>query len=127
MGRYYHGDIEGKFWFGVQSSDDGTFFGAQEYQNTIDYLVDDAEQVKDGIEKCNLDLGNHTNKLSAFFKDANSYNDKMIIDYYKEHFKEDITEEKIRYLLTWYARLQLGKEILECVEENGQCAFTAEL
>ena len=22
MGRYYYGDIEGKFWFGVQSSND---------------------------------------------------------------------------------------------------------
>ena len=22
MGRYYHGDIEGKFWFAVQSSQD---------------------------------------------------------------------------------------------------------
>jgi hypothetical protein len=30
MGRYYQGDIEGKFWFGCQSSDDGEFFGAKE-------------------------------------------------------------------------------------------------
>ena len=29
MGRYYNGDIEGKFWFGVQSSDDGDFFGSK--------------------------------------------------------------------------------------------------
>ena len=27
MGRYYTGDIEGKFWFAVQSSDDADFFG----------------------------------------------------------------------------------------------------
>jgi len=27
MGRYYNGDIEGKFWFAVQSSDDADFFG----------------------------------------------------------------------------------------------------
>jgi hypothetical protein len=27
MGRYYSGDIEGKFWFGTQSSDDATHFG----------------------------------------------------------------------------------------------------
>jgi hypothetical protein len=25
MGRYYHGDIEGKFWFAVQSSNDADF------------------------------------------------------------------------------------------------------
>ena len=30
MGRYYDGDIEGKFWFAVQSSDDGEFFGAKD-------------------------------------------------------------------------------------------------
>ena len=29
MGRYYDGDIEGKFWFGIQSSADGEFFGAR--------------------------------------------------------------------------------------------------
>ena len=29
MGRYYEGDIEGKFWFGVQSSDDADFFGCE--------------------------------------------------------------------------------------------------
>ena len=29
MGRYYSGDIDGKFWFGVQSSTDADFFGVQ--------------------------------------------------------------------------------------------------
>ena len=41
MGRYYEGDIEGKFWFAVQSSDDGEYFGAEEQSgNYIDYYVD---------------------------------------------------------------------------------------
>ena len=30
MGRYYHGDIEGKFWFAVQSSNDADFLDARE-------------------------------------------------------------------------------------------------
>ena len=29
MGRYYNGDIEGKFWFAVQSSDDADYFGVE--------------------------------------------------------------------------------------------------
>ena len=29
MGRYYSGNIEGKFWFGTQSSDDATHFGVE--------------------------------------------------------------------------------------------------
>ena len=32
MGRYYQGDIEGKFWFGVQSSDDANNFGGSEIE-----------------------------------------------------------------------------------------------
>jgi len=30
MGRYYRGDIEGKFWFGVQDSRDAEHFGGKE-------------------------------------------------------------------------------------------------
>ena len=29
MGRYYSGDIEGKFWFAVQDSDDADHFGIE--------------------------------------------------------------------------------------------------
>jgi hypothetical protein len=29
MGRYYYGDIQGKFWFGVQNSDDASYFGVE--------------------------------------------------------------------------------------------------
>lgn len=29
MGCYYFGDIEGKFWFAVQNSDDANFFGVE--------------------------------------------------------------------------------------------------
>ena len=32
MGRYYSGDIEGKFWFAVQSSTSPERFGAVENQ-----------------------------------------------------------------------------------------------
>ena len=34
MGRYYYGDISGKFWVAVQSSDDASYFGAEpEFQH----------------------------------------------------------------------------------------------
>ena len=39
MGRYYTGDIEGKFMFGVQDSDAGERFGAVG-SNVISYSVD---------------------------------------------------------------------------------------
>ena len=34
MGRYYQGDIEGKFWFGIQSSTDANFFGEYKGKKT---------------------------------------------------------------------------------------------
>ena len=37
MGRYYNGDVEGKWWFGVQSSDTPEKFGG--YETHIDYTI----------------------------------------------------------------------------------------
>ena len=46
MGRYYDGDIEGKFWFAVQSSNAPERFGAQEFEPShINYYFDE-EQLK---------------------------------------------------------------------------------
>ena len=52
MGRYYDGDIEGKFWFGIQSSADGEFFGATPDYSFIDYVADDKKKVQVGLKKC---------------------------------------------------------------------------
>ena len=42
MGRYYSGDINGKFWFGIQNSDDAEQFGARiEEASFIQYYADD--------------------------------------------------------------------------------------
>jgi len=38
MGRYYNGDITGKFWFGVQSSSPMEQFGAVELACRLEYL-----------------------------------------------------------------------------------------
>jgi hypothetical protein len=65
MGRYYHGDIEGKFWFAVQSSDDGEFFGA--IPSAVDYTVNNIEGVEEGIKKCQIALGENLVRLDDFF------------------------------------------------------------
>ena len=52
MGRYYSGMISGKFWFGVQSSDDASFFGGQESEPSyLEYYFDkgDLEDIKEGV------------------------------------------------------------------------------
>jgi hypothetical protein len=126
MGRYYNGDIEGKFWFGVQSSDDGDFFGSKgEEPNTfLNYHFTKDEHLKDikkGIKECEKELGTWKEKLDKFFTDNNGYNDKMIED------QLGLKKEKSKELLEWYARLELGNQILECVMKQGDCSFEAEL
>ena len=42
MGRYYHGTIEGKFMFGIQSSTDADFFGVEGIvPETVNYYFDE--------------------------------------------------------------------------------------
>jgi len=123
MGRYYNGDIEGKFWVGVQSSDDASYFGGTEYEpNTISYSFDedDMEDIKEGLKKCIDTLGDKMGDIEKFFKDKNSYNDKMVADTLK------ITEEKASEYLEVYARYLLGLKIEKCVRESGHCDFEAE-
>jgi hypothetical protein len=123
MGRYYSGDIEGKFWFAVQSSDDAGFFGGEHYEpNYVNYefYKDDLPSIKAGIKQCNKALGVYKKQLDEFFSKRNSYNDKEIEDELK------LTVDEVREKLQWYARLMLGERILKCVEKTGQCCFEAE-
>ena len=122
MGRYYDGDIQGKFWFGVQDSDDASFFGGTEYQ-TIEYGFEantDMEDVKNGVQKCLEVLGENKKKLDDYFATHNGYNDTMLAE------ALGMTENELRPLLGWYARLELGEKIKKCLEEKGECYFTAE-
>ena len=125
MGRYYQGDIEGKFWFGVQSSDDASFFGSEPHEpNYINYHFDRDEHldlVKKGVKECIKMLGKNKKILDKFFKDNNGYNDDMIMN------QTNIPMRKIPHLLSWYARLDLGNKILNHLKENKDCFFEAEL
>jgi len=123
MGRYYSGDIQGKFWFAVQSSDDASFFGGKVQEpNHIDYYfeTDHIPEIKVGLERCKNALRGYKTKLDKFFKSNEWYNDKMLIE-------AGFPAGKIKELLEWYARLGLGEKILKCVKEKGWCEFDAEL
>lgn len=118
MGRYYNGDIDGKFWFGTQSSDDADFFGVTGYQpNRLEYEFeeDNLPEVLEGINECKEKLGSYKVKLDKFFKKNNGYNDEML--------KEAGIEPA---LLAWYARLELGIKIRDSIKTNGHCYFEAE-
>ena len=119
MGRYYSGDIEGKFWFAVQSSNAADRFGQQGYEpNYINYSFqeEDLEAVEEEIANIEATLGDKKQKLDDFFASVNGYNDKDIEAL-------GITKEE----LSDYADLGLGIKIRDCIKENGSCEFEAEL
>lgn len=124
MGRRYTGDIEGKFWFGVQDSSDALHFGAEEVEpSTVTYYVDkqNEDKIVAGIKKCLEALGEYKNKLDRYFQEHNGYNDRELASYL------GVTELKLAELLEQYARYELGVQIRNKVEEQGYCEFQAEL
>ena len=123
MGRYYNGDIEGKFWVAIQSSDDADFFGQAGEPNEINYHFEKENiiEVKEKLLECLKVLGSSKPKMDKFFKINDFYNNEML---YKEY---EWTEEETRKNLEWYARYELGKKIYKHLKNNDDCYFSAEL
>lgn len=124
MGRYYTGDIEGKFWFAVQPSDDASFFGGEEIEpQYLEYYFDGShkEAIEGGIAQCVAKLEGYKGKLDAYFNGASGYNPASLTK------AIGVDGEKHDELLEWYARLELGEKIRKCVAEKGRCEFEAEL
>ncbi len=126
MGRYYQGDIEGKFWFGVQGSDAADRFdptsnhyeeddGAIYYEfskDTLSGVIAELQEIFNTIGQENME------KLDTFFENTGGYNDEImqehgVLEIWKEH-KSD------------YADFSLGTKIKECLEEQSNCEFEAE-
>ena len=117
MGRYYSGDIDGKFWFALQSSDAADRFGVTGQQpSTLTYYFseDDLEGVEAEIKNIEDSLGDKLQLIEKFFEERNGYNDKMLEE-------AGITQDELRD----YADLGLGKQIRDSIKENGQCSFEA--
>jgi len=129
MGRYYHGDIEGKFMFGIQSSSDADFFGVEGQASYLNYYYskEDLPKVEVGIKECEGVLGEYLNHIDQFFKEKDSYNNEQLSKYLTEKLGKGVTENNVAFNLEWYARLELGREIRDCIKENDQCYFEAEL
>ena len=130
MGRYYSGDIDGKFWLAVQSSDDANYFGVKgEQPNLLEYHYDDDDlpTVKECIENCENCLGDYKKHLDDFFNDRESYNNEMLADFLNKKTKKTYTEKGVIHYLQWYARLGLGQQIHDCIKDHGQCHFDAEI
>jgi hypothetical protein len=119
MGRYYHGDIEGKFWFAVRSSYAAERFGCTAIEpNYVEFFFDEEGlgDINAEIKKIEDDLGEYKQKLDDFFKEKSGWNDKMLEDagITKKHLED-------------YADLGLGIKIRDCVVSNGSCTFDADI
>jgi len=129
MGRYYHGDIEGKFWFAVQNSDAAERFGVVgSTPQYTDYNIneDGLEGVNKEIKVIEDSLGVLRDLFDKFFlPDGAGYNDEILQKYFKEN-GQTLTDEAIAKHLSDYADLGMGIQIRDCLIEEGYCSFEAE-
>jgi len=139
MGRFYSGDIEGKFWFAVQDSDDAGHFGG-----TMDYLdgegevweegdegqpvevafnfgPNDHQSIQEGLKECEDYLSGFAEKMNEFFSKNETYSVERLGEFL------GVPERRASSYLQVYARQELGRKIWQCVQERGECNFTGEL
>ena len=139
MGRYYRGDIEGKFWFGVQSSvapkdfspDTEEYaeedFGVLTYWGFSKKTLPDVERHLGTLTKR---LGAYKEKLDEFFKDRDMYNDEELVKAVApENFRtkgSSYVDQFRTTILRDYADHFLGTQIADCIRKNGECHFEGE-
>jgi hypothetical protein len=119
MGRYYNGDIEGKFWFALQPSNAPSRFGGEELEPSYITYVFNKEHlqgVEDEIKYIEDSLGDKKKIIDDFFAKTSAYNDDMLLEI-------GINKSHLRN----YADLLLGIQIRDCIIENDECVFDAEL
>lgn len=119
MGRYYNGDIEGKFWFALQSSTSPSRFGVDYSEPsyiTYCYQEEDLKGVEDEIKNIEESLGDKLKIITDFFSKTSAYNDDSLLHLGVSN----------KYLEDFADRL-LGLQIRDCIIENGDCNFDAEI
>ena len=129
IGRYYYGDIDGKFWFGIQSSFAADRFGISvcededddyECEDEDDYpptrysyyfesehLVDVEEELANIINRMGWD---NFNILQLFYASPGSE-------------RPSVPDDIIRMHLSEYADYILGLKTRDCIVSTGQCYF----
>ena len=126
MGRYYNGDVEGKWWFGVQSSDTPEKFGG--YETHIDYTISNDDTFKNRMECIENDLGDRLPILEKFFKEEPYYNNERLHKYMSKHI-EGYKLELVSQDVEDFADYCFGKEVQRHFKESGEdyCNVNSEL
>ena len=120
MGRYYNGDVNGKFMFAIQGSDAHERFGAVEEQsNYINYVVYRDSYAEICAELDSIKHNSSIKKVEKMFNEEGGYNDEI-----KKKF--DVSEKD----LSEYADYEIGMQLKEFFDENpdvDECRFDAEI
>jgi hypothetical protein len=130
MGRFYNGDINGKWWFAVQSSDTPERFGGQE--TSIDYIICNNEEFQEEMKKLETTLGENLKIFDEFFAKKDSYNNEQLVEFFQEkgkNYTDNISMVDIEYLLKDYADYQFGLEVAKYFEDTMEesCYISSEL
>lgn len=128
MGRYYSGDIEGKFAFGIQNSNAADRFGVTgQIPNFIEYYYDEdnLDELKEELNNIEDAFSEHKTALKTYFDLYKTQDDAPLsfVLYIKEGGLPELPEGQH----SEYYDYVLGRKILDCIEETGVCSFDAEL
>lgn len=128
MGRYYSGDIEGKFAFAIQNSNAADRFGViGQTPNFIEYYFteDNLEELKEELKNIEDAFSEHKTALKTYFDLYKTQDDAPLSfsSYIKEGGLPELTEAQ----LSEYYDYLLGRKILDCIQETGTCTFDAEI
>ncbi len=116
MGRYYSGDIEGKFLFAMQPSDAADRFGVSGNQASLFYYFgeENLAEVEEELRNIAKSLGDKFSKALRLFNHGFCGDDLKRLG---------VSEDDIREI----ADFDLGLKIRRCIKRQGYCEFEAEL
>jgi hypothetical protein len=108
MGRYYSGDIEGKFMFAVQPSNAGERFEAFDIETQqIEYCVnrESYDAIVETLEK--IKKSGAVSRVKNMFDNENGWNDKI-------REKYNVSENDMSEYADWV----LGSKMIDFFDEN---------
>ncbi len=129
MGRYYTGDIEGKFAFGVQTSNAADQFGFEGVSPSyIEYYFSrhNIPEIKARLKELEESFEEYKTPILAYIDlfGSKPYEQDIPLSTYLERAGMKLLKDE---KLSNYFDYSLGRQILQCIEEQGECNFSAEL
>ncbi len=107
MGRYYYGDIQGKFMFTIQPSNAGERFGAQEEEAMVPYFVNRKNYDHIVKELESIEESGSLDRVNKMFENELGWNDETQDKYGVSN--DDLSE---------FADYRLGMNMKEWFDAN---------